>query len=1659
LHVIQQKIPLWLANASPARRQALQQTTAAVLPWYANAPRNQHDTLQSLIAEHWQAQNAIDEKLKALQDIQAFAEPLLKQAIKDRFGIEPDVNQTFLRLYVPQSLSWFAIKHGTRAWTVSLLAAALHNFEPGEAEDDAFDAGSTFITPPTATGQFDTLSAIHAAMTPQDFIKLCRDLDIGGRYQAHLEDSLGVGNPAASAAMQTRVNASQSSALKVALQMALMKNDIGDATHRVILGLLDGVQGVRLHGQAWHCHDLRMMSADLTGIVLFAPDLEQVRETARVVVYIPDDPEHPVKEYASSAAFTTDLSERLRNADYRKFFSRFVAHGQRETFFAQLSQRQSRITWHPHERGDPRPSWRETETDKPNLQLSATLITQNLQQHLFQRALNKILNDAQTIAVSTASADRKARWAVWDAFSKIGMTLVGIAAMLVAPFVPLVGEAMLAYMAYQLLDETFEGIVDWSQGQTRQAFTHLIGMVQSLIELGLFAAGAGIIGKELLELLPKEVVAFFDGLKPVAGPGGKTRYWKPDLAPYAQKSSLPKGKRADGKGLYSHKGKSLLPLGEQLFSVTRASADEPYRIEHPTRPDAYRPRLDYIDDGVWMTELDKPLDWDRHTLLKHAGPRAGSLSASDRELALNISGHHENHLRKARFERKPLPPLVRDSMERIGLDKDIHTFIEQMRSESPADYLRADWRTQLQLLTQHLRWPENKGLRLLDGDGETLWESANASSSPLNLHQSQEGNTDLLFTLLRQLDETQIKTLLEEDRGAPPSAITVRTRALRQKLAGIAEDKKTSLFDERYRVLDRLASLQVQAIIDSAPGLPASVASEIFDMATSIELSQLKHRSVPERLTHIARWARQEVRLSRAYEGLYLDAAPNLDSDVLALHSLEKLRGWPGGIRLEIREFSYAGRLRESIGDADAAARKVLVLREDGGYEPFDEKGLALSSPDDFIDSLLRALPDEARNALNIHIGEGPKLRKALQEQALNRDTLRTLLSRTPPLKPAYHPKVMRLPGGADGYERAHPGSTPLERLAQELYPALSESQLRDLMAQLHIHPDGARSELIRLRAEYARLTTDLDAWTAKTPTVHPLTGVQLSLNEYAEAKSTRRRFTEEIKRCWRKETLVDSEDPVSGAVGYTLRFSEPLIGDLPTLSADMPHITSLTIEDSPQASGFNGFLASLPKLQQLELRRCNLGELPESLRHMPDLNQLILSECSITLTPTTQHTLGSLHSLTTLDLYGNPLLLAPDITAMPNLVFLDVSSTAIAQLPAGLINHPKITNAVLSGNQIIDIPPAILELPGDTTKGLDFGDNPLSQTCREKIKAYYQLNGHDLGVHAEMVEIDRVKILYPTMDSDEASNFIYRLPGTLENGRQKVTLLQAEYARLTTELAAWTGNLPALNPDTGAPFSPNELLAEHFARDDFKARVEECWRRESPLNELDENPQPSFVLELMIPPSGNLPALNADFSHVSVLFLEGDNGITSGAGPFLGRFPKLKSLIIRECSLVNIPEQVFNMGQLTSLTLTECAIHLTENTAAALSEMTNLDILDLSHNPLGRTPDVSQMTKLSILSLAYTGITEIPPGLFQLTELDMVDLSNNAIVNIPADVLELPLSIAESIKLNANPLSPDSIQTLKAYFARTGSYFNIDAIYEHGEMEVTDSEPSDVED
>ena len=395
-------IPTWLGTASRTKRRAMSQ----VIPQPLHANALQQTELKRLNAAHWSAQNAVDSALQNVQGPREFARAALEDALLTRFGLDLNSESVYLRLYIPLTATWFSIPTGAaRTWTVSLLDAALHNFEHGETVEGAFEPESTYITKPSSNGQFDTLPAVRQKISITTFTGLCRELDIGARYQSYLRKQLGLTEPVSAAVLQAKVDNSQKAALRAALHLARLRGDIQDDYARQLEGLLQGRSGLQLNNLPLHCHDLQMMDAPLTGILLFAPDLETTLTAQRLVAYVPDDPQHPIKEYASSRAFKQELTRQLRDADYQTFFSRFVAHEHRGAFFANLSQRLARITWHAPKHGSAQAPWRKDPTDDPKLQFVATPIPGDVWLHLYQQKLNQILNDARTQVVSTATVD------------------------------------------------------------------------------------------------------------------------------------------------------------------------------------------------------------------------------------------------------------------------------------------------------------------------------------------------------------------------------------------------------------------------------------------------------------------------------------------------------------------------------------------------------------------------------------------------------------------------------------------------------------------------------------------------------------------------------------------------------------------------------------------------------------------------------------------------------------------------------------------------------------------------------------------------------------------------------------------------------------------------------------------------------------------------------------------------------------------------------------------------------------------------------------------------------------------------------------------------------------------------------------------------------
>ena len=1632
------RLPQWLGETSSGRRHALKSTRLEFADWQAGASRQQHAPLKQAMSQSWATQNQLDTALAALQSPHVFAAPLLQQALKTRFGIERDVSITYLRLYAPATIPLFPIETGgVKVWTVSLVDAALHNFDAAESAKAAYTADSTFITRPSSTGLFDTLPAVINKISIVEFVELCRELDIGAQYQRYLKGFFGFQNTTLKASLRSKVIANLKAQALTCVQLARLKKDASETTLRILQAQLNGLRGLTLEGKTLLNHDLSLMGAPLTGVVLFAADLESHHSAVPMVAYIPGDPQAPLKYYPNGTAFMRDLADKLRDADYQAFFSRFVNDEHRGYFFADLNNRLAQVTWHPAKPGDPRPVWREEPVTAPDLQFYATKITGDLYEHLYENKLNKMLNDARVLAVPTADADSKARWQRWDIVQKIGKAILEIAAFIATPFIPPLGLLMLGCTAYQLLDDVFEGVIDWAEGLKRQAFEHLMSVIEQMVQLGMFAVGAPIAEGLVRQALPQAAWDFFEALTPVTT-DGKTRLWNPDLSPYAHDIQLPGASRPNREGLHAHANLQILPLRGQHFAVEQHAGNAVLR--HPTRTYAYRPSVMGNGNGAWVTPVDRPLTWDRTTLLERLGPAADGLSAARLEQAHSISGTDDASLRKMYMDRQPPPPLLADTLKRVKIDQQLQDFIDQMNSDDPADYKKADPQTQLWLLSQTSLWPESKTLRFLNAKGETVWEHKGRKNAAVaQIHEAQMHNGDLLETLLETLDESERKKLLEEDFGTPDTQLHVRAASLRKRLAERAEEKRTSMFDSRYRGLETTDNAQLQAIINSVPGLPVSAAEEVLNGATALERLEIDQGRVPQALCDRADWAAHEVRISRAHEGLYMDSLETGDTQRLALHGLKNLPGWSSQVRLEVRDFNRTGSLRDSIGEPAAPIQRILVRTIEGDYIPEDDKS-TLFGETDFFTAVLQALPDAQRDALNLHIGQGPLLRQTLRQHVPDRQTVGQLLAQAPVRKPFYDPNVMRLPGGMQGYDASpsSPGSgssspPTLGQQLHDLYPSLSPEAVTQTLDAMLSHPGSPAQTLEHLKSEFRQLEFDLSTWAAASPRTSLLNQVPLSYAGLFAEQNNRLFWKQQLIRAWRHETDMAPDVPN----GRKLQLNHPLYGELPTLTAHFDHICDLQIKGDLTTRNAPAFLARFPKLNALDISGIPLRTLPAEILSQPHLTALTLRNCALFLTTESRAQLAALSRLKILDLSNNPLALAPDLRNMPDLQTLNLRQTNISVFPSGLPRGPRLTSANLSSNSLRRLPSALFDLPGEVARGYNLSGNPLSRATLEQIKSYYQKTGKYFSVDANPEAVRLAQELYPTYTVDEANQFVHGIPGGLDDSIPALIGLKADYERLQADLQEWVVDVPTQHPLTKLRLNEQVQAQQQRFRQAIRDSLEEAWRRETSLD-LELGPlTTTHELELAVSLLGDLPVLNVDFKHISTLELSTEGHTTIPDG-FLERFPNLKSLQIHRYALKDIPKGTFNLPKLKTLILGNNQIRLTPASAAGLSDLENLEYLDLSDNPLGISPDVSKMSGLSTLQIQNAGLTEPPAGVFSLSSLELLNLSNNQITELPTDILEVAPDLADGFDLSGNRFSPSTIAMLHRYYNRTAVSFNV---------------------
>lgn len=1261
-------------SATLGRGLALAATPLKMQPWYTTAPASLHDKLKAANLKAWGSQNQVDKLFEHLQDVHSFAKPLLQAKLKERYGVEHDVSTTYLHLYLPKDLPWYTldVSDAVTTRTVSLLDAALHNF----ATTETVHADSQFITKPDPLGHFDVV-AIKPKMSIGQFQALCRELDIGALYKAHLESYLLPGEPVAEAVMKLKVTESLKDALTAAAQLALTTGDLQYDACKLTLELTKDEPQLLLDGRRMLCCDLSMMETRLTGILLLIPAVKDRRGIQRLIAYVPNDPDHPLKEYDSTEAFMTELTRQLREdkvgasskQSYRQFFSQFVDQQQRGHFFGGLDQRLVTVRW--HENSDPTdqsPTWREDPVPRPHLQFQHLPVSRDYWTHLYQQKLNKVLNDAREIAVSTADTDSRARWAWWDNFKKIVSDIFNAALLVATPFVPGLGELMMAYTVYQLTHDVIEGIVDLAEGLGLEAAEQVISVVTDVIQLAAFGAGAEIGSAFKLKFSP-----LVEGMKSVKLPNGKQTLWHPDLAPYEQKNlTLPADSKPNELGLHRNANQDILPLEGKVYVVEKASTEptsSTHRIKHPTRPTAYSPRLEHNGHGAWVHEVETPGDWQGETLMRRLGHRVDRFSSTELEQIRIGSGTDEAALRRMHVENTPPPPVLADTIKRFTAYDEVQTASANIRAGQPIDPGSIWFES---ILTVLPGWPSERALKVfgeadLTGNSRQYGNMNATDANTLSISLADLTSGNLFERLTGFLTETEMTALL--GREVP---LADRPQALRDQLADAVDGRQRETANYLYKTGEQSSKAEVRLLKQTFPDMPLTLAETLLTDATAAERQiMVEENRLPLRIKTLAREMNFEADIARAYDGFFDDERVVPETERLALNTLKFYSDSFADLRIEVMDGTDDGPLRCSVGPANASTVRRLVRDEHGQYEVFDGTHNKLHEAGEFYTSILRALPHDKRSALGYLPGQGGRLKLWIKEKSAPAAERRAVMAE-PPVRPVARIETENLVRRWPWFSSP---TTPQERV-RNLYPTLSEQEAKTFVEALRAKGDPDQA-IDRLKDELDQFRNTLAEWENKV--LGYVSSDAAPGTDYLDFRSNGGRLIRErLLECFERKSEAFGERSIHPDGGYTLDLSNELLSpkldrwwaslrEQPNIKKYLDQVTVLNVDNTRFSPRTNGLLSDFPHIRHLSARYSRLTELPPSIGKMRLLETLRLSNNSIVLTPESAGQLRDLTRLETLRLDVNPLMHPLDVGRMSRLKVLSLSTTGLDAWPERL--------------------------------------------------------------------------------------------------------------------------------------------------------------------------------------------------------------------------------------------------------------------------------------------------------------------------------------------------------------------------------------------------------
>ncbi|QHG68250.1 hypothetical protein C2H86_13860 [Pseudomonas putida] len=842
--------------------------------WYAAASPDDQALLRRLIGYRENQLKALQGALKGFQDIRTFCKPLLKEQLN--LDVEVDkaqyVQQPYeiftpwmnppgleFELAPPVELEPTSTRPKGPAQKRSLLEAALHNFE-GLDEVGPYD---TLVLGPQNDAALPRLQ-------PLAFVRQCRALDLGQKYQNHLQ---AIYEGPRRVEIERFWGQAQRQVLKVQVMIAWLKGLLTKAGREALVGLCNNESQPYYNDRPLRCWRFSLFGIPIHDVLLMGSDIPG--QATPCVLYIPNDSEHPIREFNSLQDVGAHLRRRLLQTEFRR---RLVNNAYKSSQ-VELSHKLEAALFETTDTGGRKPR------KLPHIPIVPTPLALPIWHVLFNDHKLRLLADAKAIAVPTADANAAARQKRLQHWLDSGMNLLNVAAF----FVPGLDVVMSGVFAYQIMDSVFTGFEAWEEGDTQEALGQLESLAVNAAVIAGFAAGTYAL----------KASGFVDALESV-WKDGREQLWKPDMRSYASNAALPADAQADAWGLYSVNGKRHVLLEGQLYEAFE-NTDRQWCVRHPASTDAYAPPLRYLGDKRWQLTHDDPLGWNDEKLLHALGTFSQGLQTVEQLAALRIAGDSADVLRYHQVNGSRPPALLTDILLRLQLDNDATDIINRVRHGLP---LAAYKNLALPELVSLPDWPARYRLKVFTGAekwGDAAYYGAPDAGDTVQIEIGREDleQGHLSMVVLAAMDEDAIEQLL------PGIAPEQRARALDEQLASRLTTRRVDVFERLLGSRRTPLSIEAQTISRQFPGVPDSALQALVEQASHSERQRLAGGRVPLRVAEEARHLQARTRLDRAVLGLYRTSLANSDSQKLRQALLAK---HPHANDAQLLDFAVADR-------------------------------------------------------------------------------------------------------------------------------------------------------------------------------------------------------------------------------------------------------------------------------------------------------------------------------------------------------------------------------------------------------------------------------------------------------------------------------------------------------------------------------------------------------------------------------------------------------------------------------------------------------------------------------------------------------------------------------------------------------------------------------